>query len=97
MKEIQDVSLQSLFLEIETRHGKKEAEYLRNFYQSISGSYHALALLEEAEKHGKKLSVREAARLSGVSHIAVLKLKQRIKARIKSEQARTRLREGEAK
>lgn len=46
MKALRDVSLQSLFVEIEARHGK-EAKYLRRFYQGIFGSYHAIALLEE--------------------------------------------------
>ena len=81
MKAIQDVSLQSLFVEIEARHGKEEAEYLRIFYQGISGSYHALALLEEAKMHGEKLSLREAARQSGVSHAAVVQLRKRERER----------------
>ena len=52
MKAISDVLLQSLFVEIEARHGKEAAEDLRKFYQEISDSYgsdHAPALLEEAE------------------------------------------------
>lgn len=81
MKALRDVSLQSLFVEIEARHGKKEAEYLRKYYQSISGSYHAIALLEEAERNGEELSIREAARRSGVSHVAVIQLMKRIRER----------------
>ena len=81
MKSIQDLSLQSLFVEIEVRHGKEEAEYLRKFHQRISGSHHAIALLEEAEMNGEQLSVREAARLAGVSHAAVVQLKKRIRER----------------
>lgn len=81
MKAIQDVSLQSLFVEIEVRHGKEEAKYLRKFYQGISGSYHAIALLEEAEMYGEKLSLREAARRSGVSHAAVVQLRKRERER----------------
>jgi transposase-like protein len=80
---MRDVSLQSLFVEIEARYGKEEAEYLRKFYQGISGSYHAIALLKEAEMRGEKLSIREAARRSGVSHVAVLEL-------IKKERERKR-------
>lgn len=81
MKALRDVSLQSLFVEIEARHGKKEAEYLRKYYQSISGSYHAIALLEEAERNGEELSIREAARQSDVSHVAVIRLMKRIRER----------------
>ncbi len=77
MKAIQDVSLQSLFVEIEVRYGKQAAEDLKRFYQGISGSHHALALLEEAEMYGEKLSLREAARRSGVSHTAVEQLRNR--------------------
>ena len=54
MKPLRDVSLQSLFVEIEARHGKEEAKYLRRFYQRIFGSYHAIDLLEEAERNGEK-------------------------------------------
>ena len=81
MKALRDASLQSLFVKIAARHGKKEAEYLRKFFQSISGSYHAIALLEEAERNGEKLSIREAARQSGVSHTAVIKLMKRERER----------------
>ena len=81
MKAIQDVSIQSLFVEIEARYGKEEAEDLRKFYQGIFGSYHALALLEEAEKNGEKLSLREAARQSGVSHSAVVQLRKKERKR----------------
>lgn len=81
MKAIQDVSLQSLFVEIEVRHGKEEANYLRKFYQGISGSYHANALLEEAERNGEKLSIREAARQSSVSHAAVVQWRKRDRER----------------
>jgi len=77
MKARRDVALQSLFVEIEARHGKEEAEDLRKFYQGISGSYHALALLEEAKMRGEKLSIREAAKQSGVSHVAVLELRKK--------------------
>ncbi len=85
MKAIRDVSLQSLFVEIEARHGKEEAEYLRKFYQGISGSYHAIALLEEAEMRGEKLSLREAARRSGVSHSAVSQLRKKERERQRYE------------
>ncbi len=81
MKALPDVWLQSLFGEIEAMHGKKEAEYLRKYYQSISGSYYASALLEEAERNGEKLSIREAARQSGVSHTAVIQLMKRERER----------------
>jgi hypothetical protein len=81
MKAIQDVSLQSLFVEIEARYGKEEAEDLREFYQGIFGSYHALAFLEEAERNGEKLSLREAARQSGVSHSAVVQLRKKERER----------------
>lgn len=36
------------------------------------GSFYAIKLLEEANSEGRKLSIRKAARLAGVSHPAVI-------------------------